>query len=142
VPTRATQNSVVTVSSAAPTPNPATEATMTEPQNEIFLAAKLSDDASCSFNESFSTYLRGPFQIDTLRAAVNTAIGRHEALRATVDPDGTKLHFAPELKLEIPLRDLSQLNPEAREAELKQLLAEDARTAFDLTTGPLVRAQL
>ncbi len=141
-PVRATEDSVIAASAIVPIPKPASEAPMTEPQHEIFLAAKLGDDASCSFNESFSTYLRGPLQIDMLREAVNTVIGRHEALRATVDLDGTRLHFAPELKLEIPLRDLSQLNAEARDAELKQLLAQDARTAFDLTTGPLVRAQL
>jgi amino acid adenylation domain-containing protein len=115
---------------------------MTEPQREIFLAAKLADAASCSFNESFSVHLRGPLQADALRESVNAVIARHEALRATVDADGATLHFLPELKLEIPLRDVSRLELTAREAELNRILVADACTAFDLTKGPLVRSEL
>ncbi|HVT28657.1 MAG TPA: amino acid adenylation domain-containing protein, partial [Lacipirellulaceae bacterium] len=118
------------------------EVPMTEAQREIFLAAMLGDDASCSFNESFSVHLRGPLQVDALREAVNALIARHEALRAAVDLGGATLHFRPELKLEIPLRDLSALEPSRRDAELNRFLAEDAQSAFDLTNGPLVRAQL
>jgi amino acid adenylation domain-containing protein len=126
----------------AQTHGPAREVPMTEPQREIFLAAKLADDASCSFNESFSVHLRGPLQADALRESVNAVIARHESLRATVDAEGTALHFLPELKLAIPLRDISQMEPASRDAELKRTLAADARTAFDLTKGPLVRSEL
>ena len=115
---------------------------MTEPQQEIFLAAKLDDDASCSFNESFSVYMRGPLQVPALNEALNALIARHEALRATVAADGTTLHFSPELKLELPLCDLSKVDQSAHEAEVQRLLAKDARMAFDLTGGPLVRIQL
>ncbi len=118
------------------------QAPMTEPQREIFLAAMLGDDVSCAFNESFSVYLHGSLQVEALSEAVNTLLARHEALRATVDPNGATLHFRSELRLEIPLHDLSLLAPAARETELKRLLAEDAQTAFDLTNGPLVRTQL
>ena len=117
-------------------------APMTEAQREIFLAAMLGEDASCAFNESFNWYLRGPLEVDSLRQAVNAVIARHDALRATIDPDGTNLNLAPELRLEIPLRDLSGLDPSARDQELKRILAEDAHTAFNLTSGPLVRAEL
>ncbi len=122
-------------------PNPRT-APMTEAQREIFLAAMLGEDASCAFNESFNWYLRGPMNVDSLRRAVNAIIARHDALRATVDPDGTNLNFSPELKLEIPLHDLTDLDPSTREQELKHILAKDAHTAFDLINGPLVRADL
>jgi hypothetical protein len=66
-------------------------------------------------------------------------ISRHDALRATVDPDGSNLRFAPELKLEIALRDLTGFEQSLRDQELKRILAEDAHTAFDLANGPLVR---
>ena len=141
LPERTAHDSVNTVSAASVAAT-VSEAPMTEPQQEIFLAANLSDEASCSFNESFSIYLRGTLQVDTLRYSVNMLLARHEALRATIDPDGTKMHFAPELKMEIPLRDLSALEALERDAELRRLLAEDARQDFDLTAGPLVRAQL
>ncbi|HWT89425.1 MAG TPA: amino acid adenylation domain-containing protein [Candidatus Angelobacter sp.] len=118
------------------------ETRMTEPQKEIFLAAKLGDDASCAFNESFSVYLRGELKIDALRDALNTVIARHEALRATVDPEGELLHFASELMLELPLKDLSGMDLAKKEAEIKKILAADSRASFDLTKGPLLRAEL
>jgi amino acid adenylation domain-containing protein len=117
-------------------------APMTESQREIFLAAVLGDDASCAYNESFSLHLRGKLQVEALRAGLNALVMRHEALRATVDPDGTTLHFLPELKLEVPLRDLTDFDPFERDAELKRLLAEDARRPFDLVHGPMIRAQI
>jgi glutamate-1-semialdehyde aminotransferase len=118
------------------------ETRMTEPQKEIFLAAKLGEDASCAFNESFSVYLRGDLKPDALRDALNAVIARHEALRATVDLEGELLHFASELKLELPLKDLSGMDLAKKEAEIKKLLAADSRASFDLTKGPLVRAEL
>ncbi|HET9803747.1 MAG TPA: aminotransferase class III-fold pyridoxal phosphate-dependent enzyme, partial [Candidatus Acidoferrum sp.] len=118
------------------------ETRMTEPQKEIFLAAKLGDDASCAFNESFSVYLRGELKVEALRDALNEVIARHEALRATVDPEGELLHFAAELKLELPLKDFSGKDLAFKEAEIKKILAADARKSFDLTKGPLVRAEL
>ena len=118
------------------------ETRMTEPQKEIFLAAKLGEDASCAFNESFSVFLRGDLKVNALRDALNEVIARHEALRATVDSEGELLHFAPALTLDLPLKDFSGMDLAKREAEVKKILAADSRTSFDLTKGPLVRAEL
>jgi amino acid adenylation domain-containing protein len=143
LPGPTTEPSVVSVSGAvAPELEEVLQVHMTEPQREIFLAAKLGDDASCSFNESFSVYLRGRLQVGALRDAVNVLLARHDALRATADPDGFDLHFQPELGIEIPVRDLSALDSAARESELRRLSADDSRTPFDLAKGPLVRAEI
>ncbi|GAC1702706.1 MAG: hypothetical protein NVS9B4_08670 [Candidatus Acidiferrum sp.] len=117
-------------------------APMIEAQREIFLAAQLDETASCAFNESFGVHLLGELKLDLLREAVNTLITRHEALRATVNADGATLSFRPELNLEIPLRDLQQMEAEARQAELQHIINEDSRKPFDLRKGPLVRAEL
>ena len=53
-----------------------------------------------------------------------------------------RLRFRPEVILEIPLRDFSGIEPAARNAELKRVLEEHARTPFDLTEGPLIRSEL
>ena len=119
-----------------------TEVPMTEPQREIFLAARLGDEASCSFNESFSLHLHGPLELENLRRSVNAVVKRHEALRTVVDAEGMRLRFRPEVILEIPLRDFSGIEPAARNAELKRVLEEHARTPFDLTEGPLIRSEL
>lgn len=119
-----------------------TDIMLTEPQHEIFLAAKVDDDVSCSFNESFSVFMRGPLHVSALAEALNALIARHQALRATVSDDGSTLHFSPDLKLQLLEHDLSAFPQAEQQNQLDQTLAEDARTPFDLTNGPLVRTQL
>ena len=102
----------------------------------------LGDDASCAFNKSFNWQLRGPLNVEALRSAVNVVIARHDALRAMVEADGNNLKFASALKLDVPLRDLRGVEASQRDLEVKQVLAEDARTPFDLINGPLVRAEI
>ncbi len=123
-------------------PGTCREAPMTEPQKEIWLAAHIDDEVSCAYNESFSVRLRGNLDEPSLRGALNEIVARHEALRASVDPDGENLRFASLLELALPLVDLSGLSPSERDASYKSLLDQDARTAFDLTQGPLIRAAL
>ena len=92
--------------------------------------------------KSFNWQLRGPLNVEALRSAVNVVIARHDALRATVEADGNNLKFASALKLDVPLRDLRGVEASQRDLEVKQVLAEDARTPFDLINGPLVRAEI
>ncbi len=121
---------------------PAGPAPMTEPQREIFLAAVLGSDASCAFNESFSVHFDGPLDAGKLAAAFNSMIARHEALRATIDADGEHLRIAPSLTIELPVQDLTAGSESDRRQVLADVLAEDARTPFDLVNGPLIRAAL
>lgn len=115
---------------------------LTEAQREIFLAAVLGSDASSAFNESFSISLKGDLQIGLLREAVNELIERHEALRSTVDADGGIMHVQPQLRLNVPVRDLTSFEPSERENEYRRTLAADARRPFDLVKGPLIRAEI
>jgi len=124
----------------APAIEALTEAPLTEPQKEVWMAAQMSDGASCGFNESLSLRLEGDLNAGALRAAFNDVIARHDALRATFERTGAKMNIAPELVLETPLTDLSgEANPDAAFA---RFLEGDARTPFDLTNGPLVRTFL
>ena len=141
-PGRGQSSSVDTPSIVTELSESTTDIMLTEPQREIFLAAKVDDDVSCSFNESFSVFMRGPLHVSALAEALNALIARHQALRATVSDDGSTLHFSPELKLQLLEHDLSALAQPEQQKQLDQILAEDARTPFDLTNGPLVRTQL
>ncbi|HWU86989.1 MAG TPA: aminotransferase class III-fold pyridoxal phosphate-dependent enzyme, partial [Kofleriaceae bacterium] len=94
------------------------EAPSTEPQREVWLADRLGAEASLAYNESVSLHLRGELDVGALRHAVRELPARHDALRATFGADGLTIRVgaqAPEL--EVPLRDLEALAPEAREAE-------------------------
>ncbi len=118
------------------------EAPVTEAQREIWLSDQIGADASCSYNESFSLVLKGELNESALRASILEIINRHEALRATFSEDGEQIKVAPSLSIEIPLIDLTSLSPSERDKRRIDLLAEDARTPFDLMQGPLVRVKL
>ena len=76
----------------------------TEPQREIWLAAKLEPEASLAYNESVSLRLSGELDVTALQTALQQLIDRHEALRASLSADGEELHIAAELELPCPVR--------------------------------------
>lgn len=135
VPVQLPQESLAGVQSAQ-------EAPITESQMEIFLSARLSPEANCCYNESFSLVLRGTLNETVLRESLNALIARHNALRASFDAEAETQRFAASLVLDIPVVDLSKLPPTAARAELESLLSDDAREPFDLVGGPLIRAKL
>jgi len=118
----------------------AREASPTEPQVEIWVSAQLSPDASCAYNEAFTVSLTGALNEPALRAAIQAIVSRHDALRATFDPDGGTVRFKPRLEIDIPLVDLA--SADAPDDALRDLIRENARTPFDLVQGPLVRVML
>lgn len=118
------------------------DAPLTEAQTEIWLAAQLSDEASCAFNESMTLRLRGALDRAALSRAANEVVARHDALRASFHPAGGLMRIAPVLELTIPEFDFAAMPGEAAEAAWSELLAADAAAPFDLAKGPLIRAQL
>jgi amino acid adenylation domain-containing protein len=121
-------------------PKPPGDLRPTEAQQEIWLAAQLSEAASCAFNESVLLRLDGALDIQALARAANAVIARHDALRTSFSPVGDRLHIAPVLTLDLVAEDLSAAaDPEAA---LQALVAEDAATPFDLVAGPLLRLRL
>jgi amino acid adenylation domain-containing protein len=102
----------------------------------------LGPEASLAFNESYSLGLVGLLDADALRAAFGDSLARHDALRATLSPDGLTLLVAPPGSFDLPLIDLAGLPVEARDEEISRLLALEVETPFDLERGPLLRASL
>ncbi len=123
-------------------PEPAREAPVTEPQLEVWLSDQLGEEASCSYNESFTLHMRGNVDDAALREALQQLVARHDALRSSFSPEGDRQRFAPELKLEIPTVDLIGLTPSEREIRVRQIIIDDAHTPLRISEGPLVRAQL
>jgi len=118
------------------------KAPLTESQREIWLAAALGDDANCAFNESLTLRLQGRANEDEVLHALEAAIARHDALRSTIDPDEECMRIEPAFTGQIPYVDLSALSAEERRAFIDARVAEEGRTPFDLTHGPLFRAAL
>ncbi|HEX7649525.1 MAG TPA: condensation domain-containing protein, partial [Noviherbaspirillum sp.] len=89
-------------------------------------------------------HLQGNVDQPALANALNAVIARHEALRTTFPTkDGVPWQsVAPQLNLDLPLTDLSELPPAERETRLHMLMQDEAGTPFDLAAGPLIRAKL
>jgi amino acid adenylation domain-containing protein len=118
------------------------EVPVTEPQLEVWLSDQLSDEASCSYNESFTLHMRGKVNEAALKDALRQLVNRHEALRAVFIHEGQVQKFAATLDLSIPTVDLTGFSAAERDARWKQIIRDDAHTPFRLVEGPMVRAQL
>ena len=115
----------------------------TEPQREIWLAARLGPEASLAYNESISLALRGELDVGALRLAVRELPVRHDALRSTFADDGLTVNIAVEPPaLDVPLHELASLTDAERDAAFAAIRERHVAEPFDLERGPLVRAEL
>lgn len=113
---------------------------LTEPQSEMWTAAAVSPEANRSYNQCFAFTFQGPLRVESLRAALNQVVARHDGLRVAITPDGSGQTIRPPFPVEMPLLDLSALNLEGRQGEIDRLLQRECETPFDLAEGPLLRA--
>jgi amino acid adenylation domain-containing protein len=102
------------------------------------------DPGNSVYNVPFAVRLKGTLSIDVFQRSLNEVVRRHEALRTTfcaVDGQPRQI-VAPSLIILLPLIDLSSLPHADQTAEVQRLIAENAEHSFDLTRGPLLRAEL
>jgi amino acid adenylation domain-containing protein len=99
---------------------------------------------SAAYNLSGRLRLEGPLDAASLEASLNEIVRRHEALRTIFSThEGAPVQIIlSELRLALPLIDLSHLPATERETAIRQLCEEEASQPFDLSTGPLVRVRL
>ncbi|MFN8596432.1 MAG: amino acid adenylation domain-containing protein [Anaerolineae bacterium] len=96
------------------------------------------------YNIPSAVRLTGVLNAAVLERALNEVVRRHEILRTTFDLlDGEVVQvIAPALHVPLPVIDLRSRPEEERETEALRLATDEARQPFDLTRGPLLRAQL
>jgi amino acid adenylation domain-containing protein/FkbH-like protein len=94
-----------------------------------------------SYNIPLRIRLQGTLDIAALQSSLQEIVQRHAVLRTTfsVGGDGVLQVIAPVLILSLPIIDLQQLPPVAREREAQQLLKEEWQAIFSLEHGPLLR---
>ncbi|MFT3954883.1 MAG: amino acid adenylation domain-containing protein [Piscinibacter sp.] len=114
----------------------------TEAQREVWLADQLGRDASLAYNESASLHFRGAIDREAMQVALLALAARHEALRATIGPDGNELLIGAEPRLPLEWLDLRGLAPQDTTARLEAVRQLAVETPFDLGQGPLIRATL
>ncbi|HTU50732.1 MAG TPA: amino acid adenylation domain-containing protein [Acidobacteriaceae bacterium] len=118
-----------------------TEVSLTEPQLEIMLAAQVSDEANCAYNESFRLTLDGVLDQNALQQAWQALIARHDALRMSLVPARDKMRVHPHFEIPIQEVDLSGHSAAEQRSLLDALIAAEGREPFELVQGPLLRAQ-
>ncbi len=102
------------------------------------------DPGSPLYNNFAALQVTGDLDPRRLERSLNAVVARHEVLRTRfAAQDGRPLQaILPSLKITVPVDDLRDLPPAAQEAEIMRLAVEEARTAFDLARGPLLRGRL
>jgi amino acid adenylation domain-containing protein len=96
------------------------------------------------YNIPVALSMSGRLNVETLAESLDEVVGRHESLRTTfATREGMPVQLIA-ARATVPLNvvELGHLPGAAREAETRQLIREEALTAFDLGVGPLLRAKL
>ncbi len=128
---------------ATPPPaKPSGPGPVAEAQREIWLACQRGPLASAAFNETCTIHFRGDFKIDAMLGAIQTVVDRHDTLRTVFSHDGETQIVQPNLRIEIPVEDLSALPAPEHERRLQALQRAEGPRHFDLTRGPLIAARL
>ena len=96
------------------------------------------------YNIAAKLGIDGPLDPAALGASFDALVARHESLRTTFDDeDGRpRQRIAERLALDLPVVDLSTLDPDDQAVAVDRTAAEEAAAPFDLRRGPLVRARL
>ena len=102
------------------------------------------EPGSPAYNLSGAIRLTGRLDAGALKEALGEIVRRHEVLRTTFAEVGGRPAqlVAESAEFRLPLTDLEGGDEAAREAEARRLAAEEARTPFDLSRGPLLRVRL
>nr|WP_241021262.1 non-ribosomal peptide synthetase [Burkholderia sp. Ac-20344] len=109
-----------------------TVAALSEAQRQLWVLSEIDPEGSLAYNVNTTLELNGRLDEAAMRAAVQSLVDRHEALRTTVMADGSGQIVQPSLTLEIPLIDADQ----------DAWRDHESRQPFDLVNGPLFRAAL
>ncbi len=93
------------------------------------------------YNEPFTIYRFGSFDLGILSAALGEVVRRHEAWRTSFSPEGEQI-VHPSISLNPGLTDLSRLPEAEREAEALRLATQDAQAPIRLDQVPLFRIRV
>jgi len=114
-------------------------------QEQIFSVIDSNPNASPMYNESITIYRNGALDRSILEHCLVEILHRHEAWRTTFDfVDGQRCQVVHERTDDVALSflDVSEKPKAEREQQALALATADARRAFDLRQGPLLRILL
>ncbi len=112
-------------------------------QERVWFLDKLQPE-SAFYNHLDLISFSGRLNVETLNRCLDLVVARHEVLRSTFpEVDGLPVQrVGPPYRVPLPVTDLRALSPEERSRQWHEIAAREAKTLFDLATGPLLRARL
>ena len=119
------------------------EPVLSSAQQRLWFLDRL-EGPNAAYNMPAALRLEGTLDRDALARSLSEISRRHETLRTSYpEVDGQPvLAVVPPRALALPGVDLSALPPAAGAREAQRLAREDAVRAFDLASGPMMRATL
>ncbi|MDB6447179.1 condensation domain-containing protein, partial [Pseudomonas sp. 21TX0197] len=114
-------------------------------QQRLWFLDQLDHAASVAYHMPAALHLRGHLDRHALQRALDRIVARHESLRTTFERiDGeARQRFAPaDSGFALTEHDLQALDSDARQQAVERLTRDEAREAFDLSAGPLIRGRL
>lgn len=112
-------------------------------QSRLWLIDQL-EGSTTAYNMPESVHLRGSLDVSALKQTLDALIARHEVLRthfALADGEPVQI-IVPELSLELPIEDLSNLEESRRREHIAAAQRHEWVKPFDLLRGPLLRVKL
>ena len=96
-----------------------------------------------AYNCPAAVRLEGRLDLEVLESAINEIVRRHEVLRTRIEvAAGTPAQVIDQWEpRKLEREDLSRLETEEREEEVRRITKEEAETGFDLSRGPLLRVK-
>ena len=102
------------------------------------------EPGNATYNVPAAFRLAGELKVHALEQSLTEIVHRHEVLRtifSTVNGDPVQM-ISPRSHCSLAYTDLSDRPESEREQALPSMLSEEAERPFDLSRGPLIRAQL
>ncbi|HEV2990412.1 MAG TPA: amino acid adenylation domain-containing protein [Candidatus Angelobacter sp.] len=98
------------------------------------------------YNVPMTCRLKGALDVATLESSLQEVVRRHDILRTcfVMDEQGNPMQkvVGEKFDVRLPVVDLRQVEPGAREEQAKKVVAEENSKAFDLSQTPLFRGVL
>jgi amino acid adenylation domain-containing protein len=96
------------------------------------------------YHAPFSLRLRGPLDLEALRAAFQTLSDRHPPLRVTFEEgdDGPVQRVHERVTVPFTVADVPGDTSEERFATMRRLVREENERPFDLAAGPIIRVRV
>jgi multidrug transporter EmrE-like cation transporter len=112
---------------------------LSDVQQQVWFLANVEQESGAASNDALLLRIDGPLDVDRLEQAFQRLVGRHEALRTSIDMESGGQIVHPVAWLHFGFEDLSTLPADERSARLQEHVHRECCRPFDLARPPLLR---